>query len=74
MNGAGRFFDERLNKYKNDDGNVPSGQSWPELETLMGEDLMSEAVSQAFKSVKTHRIQYIMFPIKEVAQLFCCWY
>jgi hypothetical protein len=54
MSGAGRFFDELLSKYKDDDGNVPAVRSWPELETLMGEDLMSEAIAEGLQSVGVH--------------------
>ncbi|KAF8076873.1 hypothetical protein FPV67DRAFT_436472, partial [Lyophyllum atratum] len=35
MSGAGRFFDELLDKFKDDEGSVPDVRSWPELETLM---------------------------------------
>jgi hypothetical protein len=54
MSGAGRFFDELLDKYKDDEGNVPAVRSWPELETLMGEELASESVTKVFQSVKVH--------------------
>ena len=49
--GAGKFFDELLVKYKHD---APSVRSWPELETLMGEQLLSQSVTQLFQSVKVH--------------------
>jgi hypothetical protein len=71
MSGARRFFDELLNKYKDDEGNIPAARSRPELETLMGGELTSEAVTEGFWSVKVHQILYIMFPIKKVAQLLC---
>jgi hypothetical protein len=51
MSGAGRFFDELLEKYKDDEGNVPAVRSWPELETLMGEELVRESVTEVFKLV-----------------------
>jgi hypothetical protein len=54
MSGAGSFFDELLKKYKDDEGNVPVLRSWPELETLMGEELIRESVIEAFQSVKVH--------------------
>lgn len=54
MSGAGRFFDELLDKYKDKDGNVPAVRSWPELETLMGEELVSEYITQGFQSVKVY--------------------
>ena len=36
MSGAGRFFDELLDKYKDDDGKVSAIRSWPELEEAIG--------------------------------------
>jgi len=54
MSGAGRFFDELLEKYKDDEGNVPAVRSWPELETLMGEELMRESVTKGFQLVKVY--------------------
>ena len=54
MSGAGRFFDELLDKFKDDEGDVPPVRSWPELETLMGEQLLSQSVTQLFQSVKVH--------------------
>ena len=36
MSGAGRFFDELLDKYKDDEGEVPPVRSWPELEKNNG--------------------------------------
>ncbi|KAF8076872.1 hypothetical protein FPV67DRAFT_1472998 [Lyophyllum atratum] len=54
MSGAGRFFDELLEKYEDDEGNVPAVRSWPELETLMGEELLSEYVTKEFQSVKVY--------------------
>ncbi|KXN89303.1 hypothetical protein AN958_05807, partial [Leucoagaricus sp. SymC.cos] len=54
MSGAGRFFDELLNKYKDDEGNVPAVRSWPELETLMEAELLSESVTNQFELVKVH--------------------
>jgi hypothetical protein len=52
MSGAGRFFDELLDNYKDDEGNVRPVRSWSELETLMNEKLMRESVTEAFHSVK----------------------
>ena len=52
MSGAGRFFDELLDKYKDDEGKVSAVRSWPELETLMGEQLLSQSVTQLFQSVQ----------------------
>lgn len=54
MSGAGKFFDELLDKYKDDEGNVPAVQSWLELEMLMGEELVSESLTKGFQSVKVH--------------------
>jgi hypothetical protein len=54
MSGAGRFLDELLDRYKDDKGNVPAVRSWPELETLMGAELLSESVTEMFRSVKVH--------------------
>jgi hypothetical protein len=43
--------DELLDKYMDDEGNVPAVRSWPELEKVMEEDLLtlteSIAVSQS---------------------------
>ena len=52
MSGAGRFFDELLDKYKDDEGKVPAVRSWPKLETLIGEQLLSECVAQVFQLTK----------------------
>lgn len=54
MSGAGRFFDELLDKYKDDEGNVPAVRSWPELETLMGDQLVSESITQGFQLVRVY--------------------
>jgi hypothetical protein len=54
MSGAGRFFDELLDQYKDDEGNVPAVRSWPELETLMGAELLRESVTEVFQSVQVH--------------------
>jgi hypothetical protein len=54
MSGAGRFFDELLSKYKDDEGNVPAVRSWSELEALMGEVLVSEAITEGLQSVRVH--------------------
>lgn len=35
MSGAGRFFDELLDRYKDDEGKVPPVRSFPELEAWM---------------------------------------
>ena len=51
MSGAGKFFDELLVKYRDD---IPLVRSWPELETLMGEQLLSQSVAQLLQSVKLH--------------------
>jgi len=52
MSGAGKFFDELLDKYKDDEGGVPPVRSWPELEQLMEKRSLSQSVTQAFQSVK----------------------
>ncbi|KAF8076877.1 hypothetical protein FPV67DRAFT_1473008, partial [Lyophyllum atratum] len=54
MSGAGRFFDELLDKYKDDEGNVPAVRSWPELETLMVKESLTELVTQGLQSVKVY--------------------
>ena len=54
MSGAGRFFDELLNKYKDDEGNVPAVRSWPELEKIMEEDVLRESVIESLQSVKVY--------------------
>jgi len=51
MSGAGRFFDELLDKYKDAEG-IPAVRSWPELETLMGAEILSECLTQVFQSTK----------------------
>ena len=52
MSGAGRSFDELLDKYQDDEGKVPAVRFWPELETLIGERLLSECVAQVFQLTK----------------------
>ena len=56
MSGAGRFFDELLDKYKDDEGNVPPVRSWPELEKVMEEKLLkdSTSIAESFRSVKVY--------------------
>ena len=54
MSGAGRFFDELLDKYKDDEGNVPAVRSWPELEKVMEEEMLRESVAQSLGSVKVY--------------------
>ena len=54
MSGAGRFFDELLDKYKDDEGNVPPVRSWPELEKLMEEEMLRESIAESFRSVKVY--------------------
>ncbi|KIM46724.1 hypothetical protein M413DRAFT_261455 [Hebeloma cylindrosporum] len=52
MSGAGRFFDVLLNKYNR--GSAFDVRSWPELEALMGERLLSESVTQIFQLAKVY--------------------
>ena len=52
--GTGKFFDELLDKYKNDEGKVPPVQSWPELENLMVEEELRESVAESLKLVQVH--------------------
>jgi hypothetical protein len=52
MSGAGRFLDELLDKYKDDEDKVSAVRSWPELETLMGEQLLSQSVTRLFQLVQ----------------------
>ncbi|TDL22561.1 hypothetical protein BD410DRAFT_748283 [Rickenella mellea] len=54
MSGAGKFFDELLDRYKDDEGKVPPVQSWQELENLMLEGLLTESVAESFRSVKVY--------------------
>ena len=54
MSGAGKFFDELLDKYKDDEGKVPPVHSWPELENLMVEEELRESVAESLKSVQVH--------------------
>ena len=49
--GAGKFFDELLDKFKDDEGNVPPVGSWPELENLHVERLLFKSVSEMFQSI-----------------------
>ncbi|PPQ92957.1 hypothetical protein CVT25_000220 [Psilocybe cyanescens] len=44
MSGAGKFFDELLYMYKDDEGNVPPVRSWPELEDVMEKQLLKESI------------------------------
>ena len=52
MSGAGRFFDELLDNYKDDEGNVPPVRSWPELEKVMQQDMLRESVAESLQSLK----------------------
>ena len=52
MSGAGRFFDELLDKYKDDEGKVPPVRSWSELEKVMEEEMLRESVSRSLQSVQ----------------------
>ncbi|KAF9555155.1 hypothetical protein CPC08DRAFT_821258 [Agrocybe pediades] len=54
MSGAGKFFDELLDDYRDDEGKVPAVRSWSELESLMGEEFMREAIIQGFQSVDVY--------------------
>ncbi|KDR73280.1 hypothetical protein GALMADRAFT_142402 [Galerina marginata CBS 339.88] len=54
MSGAGRFFDELLDKYKDDEDRVSAVRCWPELETLMEEQLLREAVTESLRMAKVH--------------------
>ena len=54
MSGAGRFFDELLDKYKDDEVNVPPVRSWPELEKVMEEEMLRESVAESLRSVKVY--------------------
>ncbi|KAF4613468.1 hypothetical protein D9613_007421 [Agrocybe pediades] len=54
MSGAGKFFDELLDDYRDDEGKIPAVRSWSELEALMGEQLMREAIIQGFQSVDVY--------------------
>jgi hypothetical protein len=51
MSGAGRFFNKLLSKYKDAEG-ISTVRSWPELETLMGAEILSECLTQVFQSTK----------------------
>ena len=44
ISAAGKFFDELLDKYKDDEGKVPPVRSWLELERLMDEDVLRDSV------------------------------
>ncbi|KIM40821.1 hypothetical protein M413DRAFT_27957 [Hebeloma cylindrosporum] len=52
MSGAGRFFDELLDKYKVGRGKVSVVRCWSDLEALAEEQLLRESVIQAFQSVQ----------------------
>ncbi len=54
MSGAGKFFDELLDRYKDDEGKVPPVQSWPELEKVMLEGVLMESVAESLQSVKVY--------------------
>ena len=54
MSGAGRFFDELLDKYKDDEDEVPPVRSWPELEKIMEEEVLKESVVESFRSVQVY--------------------
>ena len=44
MSAAGKFFDELLDKYRDDEGKFPPVRSWLELERLMDEDVLRDSV------------------------------
>ena len=54
MSGARRFFDELLDKYKDDEGKVPPIRSWPELEKVMEEEMLRESVAESLGSIKVY--------------------
>jgi len=56
MSGAGRFFDELLDRYKDDEGKVPPVRCWPELEKVMEEEILRESVTESLRSVKVYWI------------------
>jgi hypothetical protein len=49
MSGAGKFFDELLDNYKEDRDKVSSVRCWPELEKLMEKRFLTNAVTEAFQ-------------------------
>lgn len=53
MSAAGKFFDELLDKYKDDEGKVPPVRSWTDLEKLMEEGVLRDSV-QSLELVGVH--------------------
>lgn len=51
MSGAGKFFDELLGDFKDDDDKVSAVRCWSDLECLMEEVILREAVHQLFSDV-----------------------
>ncbi|KAF9560114.1 hypothetical protein CPC08DRAFT_762902 [Agrocybe pediades] len=49
MSGAGNFFDDLLDDYRDDEDNVPAVRSWSELEALMGNLLLRESIIDGFQ-------------------------
>lgn len=52
MSGAGKFFDELLDKYQDGGSNVSPIKSWPELEKVMEEQALRDAVAESLRLVK----------------------
>lgn len=50
MSGAGKFFDELLDKYKDDKARVSAVRCWPDLEALMERQSLTESLTHAFQS------------------------
>lgn len=53
MSAAGKFFDELLDIYKDDEGKAPSVRSWTELEKLMEEGVLRDSV-ESLRLVGAH--------------------
>lgn len=49
--GAGKFFDELLARYRDNDGSLPGVRSWQDLETLMVEQMLKQSFTSQFELV-----------------------
>ncbi|KAF8956807.1 hypothetical protein BDZ97DRAFT_1737811 [Flammula alnicola] len=54
MSGAGKFFDELLDRYQDKDRDVPPVRSWPDLEKVIGEEALRDSVTATLAAVGVH--------------------
>ncbi|KDR73281.1 hypothetical protein GALMADRAFT_251878 [Galerina marginata CBS 339.88] len=54
MSGAGRFLDALLDTYREDEDRLCAVRCWPELERLMEEQVLRDAVTEAFRMANVY--------------------